>query len=364
LSTLVCVLATAIGCSNESKFDKGMLEAKTSPQLNAARAENEKSFESQRNYTREQLEKALRVVSSTLINRDPTTAELENLSRGLSGYEDTIKAYFNDPGFKTVQMAYYRSIFEMQGTDQGTNYDEPSNLALYLITNDINFQDIIRADYCVNNNLEKTGCSSFGNDANVARAQAAGALTTQAFMRKWSASFNFKRVAKSFKVFACSEYPDSTDAGLTEQQVADSIKDFNCTTCTPACYSCHRSMNSKAALFYNFNQLGVYSTNTTNTTVTDTGAASNIGHVLKSGVRPQYHGREMQTVREYALLLTQNKKFRDCLAQRLTNYMMGREPYAPLLPQFQNVRDNVSFNDFKVKSILLEVAKHPAFVLR
>jgi hypothetical protein len=326
--------------------------------------------EVQQGYTRAQLEKALRVVAQNLVMRDPLPEEAAQLSEGVAGYERVIKSYLEMPEFLSSQRNYYRNYFEMAGMGaDNVNFDEPANLAVHLVLNDADFREILTADYCVNNELQKVPCSSFRNPDD-APVQAAGVLTTRAFLVKWSAPFNFRRVAKTFHAFSCREYPDSRDEGLLESEIADNIKTFNSTTETPACYNCHRSMNSRASLFYMFDQKGYFNLNPNmdprvgEVAVTDTGRASTVSHILNPGVKARYHGKEISTLREYGRMFSRTQHFRDCMAQRLTNQMLGRKATDPLVSQMQDIRNNVAFNEFKVKAILLEIAKHPGFVLR
>jgi hypothetical protein len=345
--------------------------ASLSVSFNHERKINQSSVqEVQQSYTRVQLEKALRIVAQILILRDPLPDEMAQLSEGIVGYERVVKSYLDMPEFRASQMNYYRNYFEMAGMGaDNVNFDEPANLAVYLVTNDIDFREVLTADYCVNNNLEKIPCSSF-RDPALAPVQAAGVLTTRAFLVKWSAPFNFRRVAKAFHAFSCREYPDDRDEGLLEAEISDNIKAFNSKTETPVCYNCHRSMNPRASLFYLYDQKGYFNLNPNpdprvgEIAVTDTGGASTVRHILNPGVKARYHGKEVSTLRDYGQIFSRTQHFRDCVARRLTNQMLGRKATDPLMSQMQDIRDNVAFNEFKVKSILLEIAKHPGFVLR
>lgn len=372
------------GCtppSNDSSLDPSVLSVRPEDTLSmgSLRDKNRQSYHDMtKSFSSDELARALKIVAQALIGRDPSGEELSQARTGLEGYEAVVKSYLELPAFRDIHINYYRFLFEMGGAEAGVNFDEPANLAAYLAVNDLSFTEIVRANYCVSNVngvLTKGNCAAFNSDASLANEQGAGVLTTQAFLKKWSASFNFRRVAKAFKVFACQEYPDAGDVGLTEAEVAATVKTFNCTTCEPACYSCHRSMNPRAALFYVFDQTGKYNPGINNSslgqnqsksiaTLSDSNQISYSSDVVVPGVKSRYHGRTVNSVKEYGALLAQDKRFRDCFAQRMTNLLLGRGPYDALLPEFQNVRDDIQANGFKTKKTLLQVATHPAFIRR
>ncbi len=323
----------------------------------------------QNTYSKPELEKALRVFSQALLRRDPRAEELNQVGLGLDAYSRVVEGMLQSDEFGEGLRSYFKNVFQMTGAESGINLDEPSNLAVFLASNDLDFRGIITATDCYDNDLKPILCTSFSTDAE-AKKLAAGVLTTRAFLSKWASAFNFRRVSKTFSLFACSEYPDTRDQGLTVEEISDKIKPFNSTTQTPVCYSCHRSMNPRAALFYQFDRKGKFNLNPNpspaagEVTVTDTGSASNIEDVLKPGVKSIYHGRVVTSVREYALEFSKSQLFRDCLAQRMVNLMLGRPASQRMSPEMQDVRDNVEYNEFKIRRILHEIALHPGFVRR
>ena len=336
----------------------------------------------QNTYTIAQLTKALRTVAQILVHRDPTADELTQVSTGgFSAYQTLVQNYLNSDAFKTIQLAYYRNLFEMSGVSGGINYDEPANLATFLVFYNYDFRAVVTANYCVDNNLNIINCSAFAN-TTLAKAQAAGAITTRGFLQKWAGPFNFKRYNRVYKAFACKDYlanPDSKDVGMTEAEISTNVKNFRCNTplsssnpngCSPLCYSCHRNLNPRASLFYAFDQKGMYNTaQNTNpsageVTLTDVGTASTTADLLVGAVKPRFYGDNVENLQSFATRFSQGKEFRDCLAQRLSNQMLNRSPLDPMLPTMQDIRDHVDLNGYRPKSILLEIATHPAFVLR
>lgn len=316
-------------------------------------------------FSSEDFNKSLRVVSSTLLGRAPQNSELLAANEGFAEYTQRIEAMVNSEATVENLRQYFHLLFNMNGEIDGINYEEPTNLALHLIAEDKDFRQILTADYCVKNDLTLGPCAAFANEAQT-KEHAAGVITTRAFLVKWAAAFNFQRTAKAFELFACSEYPDSTDEGLPAEKISNSIKPFDCQSqdCQPACYSCHKSMNSRAYLFYDFTLNGMFNLNPPNNqkTQTDTGAVSTRRDLLKEGVEPEYHGQKLSKLRDYATYLSQSRKFRDCFAKRMVNFMTGMGPNAPFNHEFESIRNQFSWNGYRIKQTLIDIATHPSFI--
>lgn len=316
-------------------------------------------------YTTLELQKALHRSALIIVNRNPTSEELSQAT-SFENYKGLVASYLNSSAFMNRMTAYFRAMFEMAGTSGGINYDEPANLALLLFRDDVDFRQILTADFCVDNSLNKVACSSFRNPSDQA-AHAAGAITTRGFMQKWTAPFNFRRVSKVFQVFTCQDYPDDSDPGLPVDKISGTVKTFNATTGSPVCYECHRSMNPRTVLFYDFDRNGFFNLAPTGTEVaqTDTGAASTKADLVKAGTPSVYHGIEMNSVRAYGQLLSRNRKFRDCMAKRLVNLMLGNEnPRAAIPKEYDYLAEELSWGGFKMKSAMLDIALNPAFIKR
>lgn len=312
-----------------------------------------------------QFEKALRFFSQVMLRRDPRPEEITLARTGSSGYSQAIDNMLNSNEFKDSQRAYYQNLFEMTGTSSGVNFDEPTNLAMFLVNSNSDFRRILTETTCYDNNLQPIACSAFAS-TTLAAAQAAGVITTKAFLVKWSTAFNFRRAKKTFETFACTSYPDTSDSGMTQDEIASNVKAFNSTTAVPNCYACHATLNARTAPFYQFDRLGVYNLNPTAAVaaVTDTGAVSTALDLLKTGVKPRYHGQEIATVRDYALKLSSSVKFRNCVAQRLINQMLAQKADKKIPAEMQDIRDNIESNGFVVKKIIADIAKHPSFINR
>lgn len=314
-------------------------------------------------FNSENLRKALRRAALNLVGREPLATEYTTGTQDLTHYQNVIQKYLDSQEFIDNQRSYFQKMFEMQGQSDGINFDEPTNLALYLIKNNMDFRQILQADFCVDNNLNKISCSAFKNPSDQT-TQAAGIVTTRAFLITWARAFNFRRVNHMYEELACSEFPDTSDAGMALPTISDRVKTFNCTNCSPACYSCHRSLNARASLFYKFDLNGFYNLNPSNSvaTQTDTGAVSTVADLLNNNATPVYHGVKLTNLRSYATRLSHSRKFRNCMAMRMTNLMLGRDAKTTLDPDFQSVRDELSWSGFKMKDALMAIALNPSFI--
>jgi len=326
----------------------------------------------QLNFSAGQLRAALRIVAQTLLNRDATEFEMQTAVNGIAAYSATVQSYLAGPDFVTNQIHYYQNFFSLTGQVSGVDYDEPAHLAAFLSANDHDFREILTAPYCVSmvgGVLTQGSCSAFG-DAAAQAQQGAGVLTTKAYLTGTRSAFYFHRANAASTLFACRNLatsPDLQDHGLLVNEISAQLKTFNCTTCNPACYGCHNNLNPRASLFYAFDWMGNYDPNPTDPALaaqTDTGAVSTVADLLTPGASPRFLGRQVSSVQDFAKLFADNIDFRDCLAQRLTNILLGRQPTDPLVPELQDIRDHVVANGYNVKKILLEAATHPGFVAR
>jgi len=316
-------------------------------------------------YSTEAYTRALRRASLKLVGRDPSAEELTSIQNDKAKYSEVIQSYLDSEDFLRQMKIFFQGNFEMKGMENGVNLDEPTNLALHLIKSDRDFREILTSKDCYSNDLKPIPCSSFSSLKDQ-EEQASGALTTQAFLKKWSSPFNFRRTSKAFQLFTCGQYPDATDRGLEPAQISSRVKEFNCTTCAPACYTCHRSMNSSAALFYSYDRNGKFNRSPSSAvaTRTDTGQISTLSDVLADNVTPEYHGEKLEALKDYGHQLSRSRKFRDCLTQRMVSLMLGTSPTEPVPASMQIVRDRLSWNGFRVKNLLLEIVTHPSFIKR
>jgi hypothetical protein len=310
--------------------------------------------------------RAYRRASLIFLNQTPDPTQI-NLVRTAEGYQNAIDTLVDSPEFVAKMRSYHQEFFKMQGSDRGVNLNEPANLAAYLVQNNGDFRDILRADYCVDDELNQIPCSSFSGSEDLAPEQAAGVVTTQAFLRRWDGGFSFLRASEMLKAFACHDYPDEDDVGMTQAEISESVHTFACTNCNPQCYSCHRTMNARASLFYTFDTQGVFNTSPTNAVAIkrDDGSVSNVSDLLPEGVVPRFRQKQMGSLREYAVELTRIPKFRRCLAKRLTMLSVGADSHEGELPTLLKDVDGLLIkNQFRIKDFFRQLLRSDEYVLQ
>ena len=274
--------------------------------------------------TRDDRVRAFRRLRLIFLKETPGLEELQRVE-SKEAYEAAIDELVEAPEFVASMRSYHQEFFQMEGEENNINYDEPANLAAYLFRENRDFREILRAQYCVDNDLQTRTCAAFYNDEPLARDWGAGVVTTQGFLVRWVGAFNFIRTREMFRAFACSAYPDEEDQGLSVDEISESVKTFARTTGTPQCYSCHRTMNPRASLFYIFNSLGVYDPEAAEVlgTKRDDGSLSTTRDLLKEGVVPRYHQIPVTKLKDYAYELSRSSKFRKCLGKRFILHALG-----------------------------------------
>jgi hypothetical protein len=318
--------------------------------------------------TAENFRKGLKSVANKFLGRAPTLEEYTRVEAGLTAYRAVVSEYMQADQFRDKMLSYHKNYFEMgDKVEDGINYNEPANMAAYLIINDMDFREILKGRYCVDDNLQQTNCNSFANVADQ-NDNAAGVVTTRVFLKHWVSAFNFRRGRQVLMKFACRDYPDVTDEGLKLSEIANEIKTFDCNAsniCEPRCYSCHRALNPKAALFYTYDTNGNFNPTPADdvATLTDTSEVSTISHILKDGAVPSYQGKPVSKLNEYTDMLADSLLFRDCMAKRFTQFMFGEtDNLKEIAYNLQYLKLSVQEHDYKVKPLLLDIVSSYEFL--
>ena len=356
LLALVFVSLWLVACSLEMQVTKG---------TGGSKAEDPSLF------TADELRAATFSASKILLQRLPTDEELANAAEGAAAYEEVLRGYLKDPAFIDTMRNYHNTFFEMAGAAAGVNYNEPTNLALKIIRDDLDYRQIVLAKYCVNDALNEVPCSTFGGNASLQAEHASGILTTQGFLYKWKHNFNFRLVGKAFRVLACAEYPDGSDSGLDAADLGNDEGRRNFANSDTSggltnCYSCHRTINARTVPYFSYDRNGLYTTNKdTSTPHPDQGVSNaKISQLLQGGVTPTYHGKPLTKVRDYAEGIVATNRFKTCMVQRFRSFVFGKSHLEPLPEAMENLVYNVEANKFNVREVLVDIMTHPLFVKR
>ncbi|HEX4922875.1 MAG TPA: hypothetical protein VFV50_02280, partial [Bdellovibrionales bacterium] len=367
-------------------------------------------------YNPNNLTQALRIAASRLVLRAPTASEYDEASTGVDGYSRVIQRYLTDPRFASPQIAgnpdpeiaarggallqEHRNYFEQAGAEGTINRNEPANIASFVVINDRPYWEVLTASYCVDNTFQSLSrCDTYNTDAD-AQANAAGIITTRAWIRRNKTPYNFHIVNMSFQKFLCSNYPDPQDPGMPKELISERKKTFTSNNNAGMdCYFCHRSVNPKAWLFYKyngdavggvdnagkFNPLGfdqprqrttfnddanpgtslpedvVCEKNADGTCRISTAATPVIPNIM-------IMGKPASTVRDLGRIMVQDSRFADCATQHYLNWMFGLDSKTKLpddmrylVEVFKGDPNNQPYN---VKRLILEISKSAKFVNR
>ncbi|MEQ1876972.1 MAG: hypothetical protein ABL958_10030 [Bdellovibrionia bacterium] len=359
-------------------------------------------------YTPSNLTQALRSAANLLVMRLPTPTEYDEASKGLDGYTAVIQRYLTDPRFASPQIAgnpdpdiasqggallrEHRNYFEMAGVQGTVNFNEPANIATFIVNNDRPYWETLTGNYCVDDNfVQTTPCSTFPDDATAA-ANSAGIITTRGFIIRNKSPFNFHIVNMAFQKFLCAQYPDATDTGMPKTTVSDRRKTFTSNSNGGMdCFFCHRSINPKAYLFFNyfanagndmsgrFTPDGLNSALNINTTQTDMGQRALPEDLLcvkdatgncqtPSQVSVDVMGKPASSVRDVGKIMAQDPRFAKCATQHYVNWMFGLTYKTNLAVDMEYLVDvfmgDAATQPFNVKRLLLEITKSAKFVNR
>jgi hypothetical protein len=335
-----------------------------------------KSLESLRakpvSYSPTRYSSALFSASNVLTNRLPAQSDLENLT-SVRNYEAALRIYMESTQFRDVMVAEHKSYLQVGGTRLGStiDYDLPARIGAYLISTNQSYDNVLKTTYCVDSNFNvTTTCNDTFSEAASADTYGAGVISTQSFISlyKTSARFNFGLVVRVSKGFLCSTYPDGMDSGMTQAEVSNDIHPFGevgnlkSGNQTGSCYACHRTLNPRAAMFYNFDGEGKFVMQTdTGSTVRETLEASKVSDLIKGPAK--ILGRRVANIRDYGDAITKDPRFADCMTLRYFNFMTGHKlSYLPA--EFKYLSDNFKKKNFNVKELLVEIAKSPYFIDR
>jgi len=364
----------------------------------------------------------------------PILTPAETAVSSQEDYQAFIQNYLDDPRSTKRVIQFYQQLLQLEGTSTITNFtdptlnividnDEPSSLIGYIYQNELDFRGVLTANYCVSNfeaGLSvKSDCVTRGRrnlnmdnlnspityaTTSMPMDMRAGALSTQAFLRRFEGALNFRRPAAAREYFLCRNYPDAEEPeGWTESN--GQLHPFYW---TPAgadqnCQSCHQTLNKVRGFFTGFGrfgevQMGQRAARLDNGSL-DTVAARTINSVEVAtlalpdyqnlyGKSPavsfesnltSYHGIGVSTysvgstspaypkLSEYGKTLSGSQAFTECTAQRFYNLAMGiSQNINNRLPdriQEQLVR-TLEVNNYNLKSLLLEIFSSTDFLDR
>lgn len=161
----------------------------------------------------------LRKAALDLTETGPSAQDVADIKSGAKSLDQVVDGYLSSPAFSDVARRWFLDKFEPTSKVPATaDKEEPARIAQYLLTNDIDFRELVTADYTVDANGAK---KTLGPSA-------AGILSTQTYLsaygglenRNWGGQII--RGLAGIVLVPVSEIPegiDSSKAGLAANPV-------------------------------------------------------------------------------------------------------------------------------------------------
>ncbi len=181
-------------------------------------------------------------IALDLVGRPPTPHEFERLSAGAS-LEQLVDTYLDSDDFRDFYFHRVRLYLESQGS---ALQDEPARLWSYVAFNNRPFQEILTAEYTVDENFDKVSRPAYHGRT--------GVLTTQGFIdgKPGLPHYNYAaQVSMLFLGYVYEVPPEIVEQreGVTALGTADP---------NSSCYSCHKILTPLAFQRLNWTDAGEY----------------------------------------------------------------------------------------------------------
>ncbi|MEZ6138129.1 MAG: hypothetical protein R3C53_24865 [Pirellulaceae bacterium] len=183
-------------------------------------------------------------IALDLVGRPPTDAEFKRLESGAT-LEQFVDSYLESPEFRDFYFHRVRLYLESQGT---ALQDEPARLWSYVAFNDRPFQEILTAEYTVDENFSQIERPAYHGRT--------GVLTTKGFIdgKPGLPHYNYAaQVSMLFLGYVYEVPPEIVEQreGVTALGTADP---------NSSCYSCHKILTPLAFQRENWTDTGEYRT--------------------------------------------------------------------------------------------------------
>ena len=309
----------------------------------------------------------LQRIAPMVLGRGMTQNERKELKEDKSSIEKMLKDWTRDSFFSKSIRYWAETSLATSGERDGINFNLPGNLVEYVVRNNRPLNEILTADYCINQKLKKRDCDTqapFG----------AGVVTTRAYMVSHNGSFNLRRGHHLINLFLCQSVPlDSDTQPLDKKEILfkyfqvtkadEAPDDFPQFGNGEACYFCHAQFAPITQPFVKFDRLGMYIKNANGQIdlnlhfgqSTSTLYASHYDETkLSSSEASQYLGKPTNNLAEAMQALTKHKRFKPCLAKNLIEHFFQINskskdqsiPFSFYEEISENVNTTMSFSDF------------------
>jgi len=266
-------------------------------------------------------------IAMDLVGRPPTASEFESL------YEDGIPAvtdgYLNSTEFRDYYFHRVRLYLESHGTPV---QDEPARLWSFIAFNDRPFQEILTAEYTVDEAMQKVDRPAYHGKT--------GVLTTKGFIDGKPGLPHYNYAAQVSMLFLGYVYEVPPE--IVEQRVG--VTALGTTDPNSVCYSCHKILTPLAFQRLNWTDVGEYRTEDAEGLKIDATDRAAVEEYPFKG----------DGLAAFATQAAKKERFIRTIINTHVNFYFGR-PMRHLEDERQLYRrlwDNVHENDFKIRELI------------
>lgn len=278
-------------------------------------------------------------LAQDLVGRPPTPDELQALTGGQRSLEECIDLYLDSQAFEEFYFHRIRLYLESQGT---TEQDEPARLWSYIAFEDRPFQEILTAEYTVDEHWQM--------QQRPAQHGKTGVLTTPGFIAGKPGLPHYNYAAQVSMLFLGYIYEVPPE--IVEQR--EGATALGTTDPNSTCYSCHKILTPLALQRLNWTDDGRFRTHDDEGLKLD---ASDQGMVAEY----PFKGQGMEA---FALQAIKKERFIRTMIDTHVNFYFGR-PMRYLTDErtlYKRLWDNVHQHHFKIRELIRAIVTSPQYL--
>ncbi len=277
----------------------------------------------------------LRKAALDLTERGPSAQEIDSVKSGAKSLGEVVDEYLSTPAFSDISLHWFLDKFEPTAlVPASADKQEPARIAQYLITNDIDFRELVTAEYSVGTDMTRRPIGP----------TAAGILSTQTYLSAYTGLENRNwggqviRGLTGVVLVPVSEVPDDIDSskpGLAAN---------------PACAGCH--VNPIYGVDYAASFHDCY---------------NDSGLPISGCVRQndsQFLGQTGRTLADLGRILAASVEWRAMMIQTFYSNLGGRQIGKNETAQYRNYERQWIAADYKPKTLIKHIVTSSQYCSR
>lgn len=272
-----------------------------------------------------------------LVSRPPTQEEFTLLNNGMP-LNELVDRYLETEEFRDFYFHRVRLYLESQGT---ALQDEPARLWSYVAFNDRPFQEILTADYTVDEEFQRVSRPEFHGRT--------GVLTTKGFIDGKPGLPHYNYAAQVSMLFLGYVY--EVPAEIVDQR--EGVTALGTTDPNSVCYSCHKILTPLSFQRLNWTDEGVYRT--------EDEAGLEIDPSDRGAVQEYpFKGSGLEA---FATQAVEKERFIRTMINTHVNFYFGRpmEHLGNERVLYKRLWDNVNEHDFKIRDLIRAIVSSPEY---